>query len=88
MTCYCKTPLVYDPDRAYWSRVRSAFRGLLAVAVLLLTALDEVATALLGLPALTPRLRRWWGAIADEYRAGAMGVFDAEVIEDENEEVL
>jgi hypothetical protein len=86
MTCYCKSPRTYDEGWAYWSRVRAAVRGLLAVLVMLLTALDEVATALLHLPALTPRLRRWWRILAEEYRRGSMGVIDAEIIDDPNEQ--
>jgi len=85
MTCYCKTPLVYSEGRAAWSQACTVLRGLLAVAVMLLTALDEVVTALLGMPALTPRLRYWSRVIADEYRIGAAGAVDADVIDDTND---
>ncbi len=57
----------------------SFWRGLWAVVVLLLTALDALITALLGWAPFTPKLRQIGHVIADEYRAGAHGWTDAEV---------
>jgi hypothetical protein len=59
-------------------------RGLLAVAVLLLTAVDELVTAAIGIRPLTPVLRETWQVITDEYRAGAIGAIDADLVEEES----
>ncbi len=58
-------------------------RGLLAVLVLLLTGLDALLTALVGIRPLAPILTRLGHVIADEYRAGRHGYIDADVLDDD-----
>ncbi|OUC93114.1 hypothetical protein [Streptosporangium minutum] len=70
-----------------WERLRNAIRGALAVLVLLITAAEAWLTALLGLPPITPVLRRLTEVIADEWRTGAADAIDAEVIDDPDQEV-
>lgn len=64
-------------------RVGPILRGVLAVLLLIVTALDALLTALLGTAPLAPKARRLGRAVADEYRAAAAGAVDAEVIDDE-----
>ncbi|MEU9832728.1 hypothetical protein AB0D67_14490 [Streptosporangium sp. NPDC048047] len=68
-----------------WERLRGAVRGALAVLMLLLTAADAWLTALLGLPPITPVLRRLAVVIADEWRTAAAGAIDADVIDSDQE---
>jgi len=56
--------------------------GLRAVVILLLTALDALLTALLGIRPLSPCLVHLGHVIADEYRAGRHGYVDADVVDD------
>jgi hypothetical protein len=58
-------------------------RGCWSVLVLVLTALDALLTALVGIGPLTPKLRELRHVIADQYRAGACGVRDAVVVDDD-----
>lgn len=50
--------------------LRDILRGLLAVLVLFLTAIDDLVTAVLGTGPVVPRARRLAWVIAGEYRAG------------------
>lgn len=75
----------YDKQRAAAGRLRAIGRGLVAVAALLLTALDALITARLGLPRLAWVGRRVRREIADEYRRGYHDAQDTEVIDEENE---
>lgn len=78
------TMQTYDKPPAGRGQGRSILRGLLGVAVLLLTAIDALVTAVLGWAPLTPKLREIRQVIADEYRAASHGAVDADVIgEDE-----
>lgn len=61
------------------SPTRSRKRGLLAVVMLLITAVDDLVTAVIGCGPLIPRMRRLSTVIADEYRAGAEGWVEVEV---------
>jgi hypothetical protein len=71
------------PPRPPWrDRAGPVLRGLWAVLVLMLTAVDELVTALIGLAPLTPRLRELAQVIANEYRTGAAGVVSTDVFDD------
>lgn len=59
----------------------AVLRGLLAVLVLLLTALDALVTAVIGIPPVTLALRKARRAISDEYRRGYDNAVEAEVID-------
>lgn len=65
---------------------REVLRGCWAVALLLLTALDALITAVLGIRPLAPLAARLGRALADEYRAGTHDWINAEVIEDDDPE--
>lgn len=71
------------PDRDLWS----VLRGCVAVLVLVLTALDALVTAVLGVSPVTPVLSRLRHVIADEYRAARMGAVNAEPIDDQERKV-
>lgn len=80
------TLLTYDKQRATgWSRARAVARGLLAMLALLLTAIDALITARLGLPRLTWAGRIVGRELAAEYRRGYHDARDAEVIDEETE---
>lgn len=83
----------YTPDRT-WQTVG---RGLAAVARLLLTALDALITAAIGIPPIGWCARRVAGLIRETYRIGRFGepsgctalavvVIDAEVIDNEEDD--
>ncbi|REE96641.1 hypothetical protein [Thermomonospora umbrina] len=73
------------PRSGRWARMRPVLRGLLAVALLLVTAVDALLTALIGVRPLVPLLRSLAAVLADEYRAGRVGAIDADVIEDDDQ---
>lgn len=60
----------------------AVMRGLLAVAALFAGAADALVSAWLGLPRLGWLARRIGEATASEYRRGAFGAIDAEIIDD------
>lgn len=65
-------------------RLDYVLRGLWAAFILLFTALDELATALIGIRPITPLLRKIGHELRQEYRAGANGWIDADVIDLDN----
>ncbi|WP_344247302.1 hypothetical protein [Actinocorallia libanotica] len=65
----------------------TVYDGLRAVLLLLLTGIDALLTALIGIRPLAPALSRLGHVIADEYRAGRHGYVDAEVVDDPECEV-
>ncbi|MGI8333518.1 hypothetical protein ACRYCC_26495 [Actinomadura scrupuli] len=71
----------YDRREARGNTARAVARGLLAVLLLVLTGVDALATALVGLPPLAWIGRKLGRELADEYRRGYHGALDAEVIE-------
>lgn len=82
----------YTPDRTW----RTVGRGLAAVARLLLSALDALITAAVGIPPIAWIARQLAGALRDQYRIGRFGepstrtdlavvVVDAEIISDKQE---
>jgi hypothetical protein len=74
----------HDRDgRPDWHEV---LRGVRAVVVLLLTALDALVTAVLGIRPLAPVIARLGHALVDEYRAGANDWIDVEVIDIEDDD--
>lgn len=86
------TYLAYTPDRTW----RTVGRGLAAVARLLLSALDALITAAIGIPPIGWCVRRLAGAIRETYRLGRFGepstrtdlaviVVDAEIIDKEDD---
>lgn len=68
-------------------RLEEALRGLWAVIVLVLTGVDALVTAVIGIRPLTPVLSRIGHVIADEYRAGANEWIDADVVDHDPEGV-
>lgn len=72
----------YDKTRASRSRRRSIGRGMAAAAALVVTGVDALVTARLGIPRLAWLGRRIGREIADEYRRGYHDARDAEVIEE------
>jgi hypothetical protein len=75
----------YDKQRARDSQARAVRRGVAAVVALVLTAVDALVTARLGLPRLAWMGRRVGRELAEEYRRGYHDARDAEVIDEENE---
>lgn len=71
----------YDKRRARGNTARAVARGLIAVLLLVLTGVDALATALVGLPPLAWIGRKLGRELADEYRRGYHDAQDAEVIE-------
>lgn len=78
------------PGGSTWRRLAAVARGVLAVAVLLASAVDDMVTAVLGVAPVLPRIGRGVRRLArplgreigDAFRGGRDGVVDAEVIED------
>jgi hypothetical protein len=79
-------PPEVEPEQPLADRLRAVFRGLLAVAALLLGGADALATAAAGIPPLAWICRQIGRVIADEYRRGYQGATDAELVEDEIDE--
>jgi hypothetical protein len=82
----------YTPARTW----RTVGRGLAAFARLLLTALDALITAAVGIPPIAWCARRLGGAIRAQYRLGRFGepstrtdlavvVVDAEILDEEDD---
>ncbi|MFC5744859.1 hypothetical protein [Actinomadura rugatobispora] len=67
------SPRRYSAVRARWHKVRATVRGAAAVLGCLATAADHLATAVLGIGPLSPRVRRLGQVLAAEYRAGYLG---------------
>lgn len=65
---------------------RAVARGLLAVLICLLGAVDALITSHLGIPRLTWLVRTWTREIADEYRRCYHGARDADVVHDQEED--
>lgn len=63
-----------------WDAACAVMRGLAAVLVLILTAADQLATALIGVPPLARALRRIRHAVGDEYRRGYYDAVEAEEV--------
>lgn len=76
---------VYDKAGARRGRLRSIGRGLAAAVALVLTGIDALITARLGIPRLAWLGRRIGREIAGEYRRGYHDARDAEVIDEERE---
>lgn len=78
------------PGGSVWRRLAAVLRGVLAVAVLLASAVDDMVTAALGVAPVLPRaargvrrvVRPLGREIGDAFRGGRDDVVDAEVIED------
>jgi hypothetical protein len=58
-----------------------------AVLLLILTGIEALLTALIGIRPLSPVLARLGHVVADEYRAGRHGYVDADVADDPESEV-
>jgi autotransporter translocation and assembly factor TamB len=81
------TPYDRDPrGGSAWRRLAVVLRGLLAVALLLAGAVDELVTSAIGAPPVLPRAaraaRKAGREVGEAFRGGRDGVLDAEVIED------
>jgi hypothetical protein len=68
-----------QPENA-WEAARAVMRGLVAVAVLIITAADALMTAVIGVPPITWTWRRVRTVLSDEYRRGYYDAIEAEVI--------
>jgi hypothetical protein len=64
-----------------WEAARAVLRGLAAVLVLVLTAVDALVTAVIGIPPITLAWRQVRRAVGDVYRTGYYDAVEAEVIE-------
>ncbi|MFD0887734.1 hypothetical protein ACFQ08_24600 [Streptosporangium algeriense] len=86
-----RMPSPAQPRVSLWQRVRVLARIVLALLVLLLTALDEGISALLGWPPLLPTLRHLAAVVAGECRAASDRFTNGDVVEadviDTDEEV-
>ena len=60
--------------------LRAVLRGVRNVVVLVLSAVVELVTALLGIPPLGPRVRKIRAALAEAYRDGVEDIRPAEVV--------
>ena len=80
-TIYVRADSQCPPPRQGW---RGVARGLLAVAVLLLTAADALVTALAGVPPMAWAARRIRRVIADEYRRAYYDAVDAEILPEDS----
>lgn len=72
------------PDRP---TVAEALLGMWAVLLLILTGIEALLTALIGIRPLSPVVARLGHVLADEYRAGRHGYVDADVTDDPESEV-
>ena len=73
--------------RELGERWESTLRGCWAVLILVLTAIDALVTATLGIHPRPPVLSHLGHVIADEYRAGANEWIDADVVRSDAEGV-
>lgn len=65
-------------------RLRAVLRGVWAVIVLVLSAIETLGSALTGIPRPSYYLRKLGHVIAEEYRNARDDVIDAEIIDEGN----
>lgn len=79
---YDKPMQPHDILAAWRSRARAAAHGLLAVLCLLVSSVDALITARVGIPRLAYLARRVRQELASEYRRGRAGAVDITVREE------